>query len=746
MTTSIYKRGEIATIIAIGTLIVLAVSTIVSSTLISKTKQTTQSKAAETCADQGKCTVVSSGQCGQACDNLAKCDINGGCNPACCIKNEDCAAGQQCNISNGYCAGAAGNGSNGMSCNDQSPTLTPVPTTTVTPPPDDPCEAKGGSYYQECCAKGYERHICKVGGTYYCDDGSGTFNNICDTSNGPDGWSCRFDNDSCGGTSKSTCKTETNGQCRINCQANETLDTEHKCADATYNKCCIPGAVPTNTPVPNTNATNTPTPPVGCTFIGSCWGSASTKIYEKSGKYYANGCPPTVTTSYTGFADACAGAGLATKCDGICTNNETACKNTDGTVSSDGLQNQYCKDTFGPNSSYFNTAVCCKDELDNTRPDCVGDPELRGCKSGDKWIEIGYDKNPKSATYKKYFSNASCTSQAYTTFDAACNAVKTTAVQCKNNGKEICNYSTNDFLSNKCKIIDGSCSLPTQVCFNCITADYSCTTLNEMECKQESNTLGRCQYYGKCGKCYFKNMNEDNVCSLSTGGGGTEPQTTTVAGDGTKAATCYTTGERTVNNKIYKACQSPLVCNNQGQGADPPGVCTDPPQELNKCVPKDCPAPNEAVTIYSKCTSLRADGTCLDENLFKTWGDCQGSYGGVIGVDIFCAAATRPIRVNVELNVNRDITDREPGSKPYILFWHYLIGDAARFTTREELLSVPEHYSTYLNYETVSTSSFNVFFCYDQRGPFNDDNCTSPGRQNYPGGKTPVLNFIIDVN
>lgn len=252
-----YQKGEIVTLIAIGTVVVLGISSIISSVFLTKTKTTTNTKAEGTCADQHLCTIKDTGACGQYCDNLAKCDISGGCNPACCVANSDCAASQQCNISNGYCGGSTtgnGNGSAGKSCNDVAPTLTPTPVTgTPSPPPNDPCGAKGGTYYPECCSKGFERHVCNVKGTYYCDDGSGTFNSICDTNNGPDGWSCRFEKASCGGPDKSTCKTETNGQCRISCQSNETLDTSHKCADATYNKCCLPGGgggSPTVSPPP----------------------------------------------------------------------------------------------------------------------------------------------------------------------------------------------------------------------------------------------------------------------------------------------------------------------------------------------------------------------------------------------------------------------------------------------------------------------------------------------------------------
>lgn len=52
------------------------------------------------------------GGTGQSCNNLNKCDIAGGCNPACCGADRDCP-GQTCSIANGYCV-------TGRSCNPNS--------------------------------------------------------------------------------------------------------------------------------------------------------------------------------------------------------------------------------------------------------------------------------------------------------------------------------------------------------------------------------------------------------------------------------------------------------------------------------------------------------------------------------------------------------------------------------------------------------------------------------------------------
>lgn len=50
----------------------------------------------------GRCT-DQYGSPGETCNNLNKCDIAGGCNPACCVSASDCPSGQHCSIPNGYC-------------------------------------------------------------------------------------------------------------------------------------------------------------------------------------------------------------------------------------------------------------------------------------------------------------------------------------------------------------------------------------------------------------------------------------------------------------------------------------------------------------------------------------------------------------------------------------------------------------------------------------------------------------------
>ncbi len=50
-----------------------------------------------------KCT-KKDGSPGETCANLDKCDVDGGCNPACCAYNKNCGAnGKICDIPNGYC-------------------------------------------------------------------------------------------------------------------------------------------------------------------------------------------------------------------------------------------------------------------------------------------------------------------------------------------------------------------------------------------------------------------------------------------------------------------------------------------------------------------------------------------------------------------------------------------------------------------------------------------------------------------
>lgn len=52
------------------------------------------------------------GGLGQACESFNKCNAQGGCDPACCVSENDCLRGQVCDIPNGNC-------NSGKSCNDQ---------------------------------------------------------------------------------------------------------------------------------------------------------------------------------------------------------------------------------------------------------------------------------------------------------------------------------------------------------------------------------------------------------------------------------------------------------------------------------------------------------------------------------------------------------------------------------------------------------------------------------------------------
>jgi hypothetical protein len=53
-----------------------------------------------------RCSIKNSSEKGQVCDNPNRCDINGGCNIACCAADSECVGPNRndaCNISNGYC-------------------------------------------------------------------------------------------------------------------------------------------------------------------------------------------------------------------------------------------------------------------------------------------------------------------------------------------------------------------------------------------------------------------------------------------------------------------------------------------------------------------------------------------------------------------------------------------------------------------------------------------------------------------
>ena len=104
------KKGEIATIITLGSLVVLGVVSLVSSVFLKKTSPI-KTKASEDCNQMANRSCVNyppppppvvRGQNKQ--------DSTGACNPACCECNEQCPNGQKCDIPNGYCK-------SGFSCN-----------------------------------------------------------------------------------------------------------------------------------------------------------------------------------------------------------------------------------------------------------------------------------------------------------------------------------------------------------------------------------------------------------------------------------------------------------------------------------------------------------------------------------------------------------------------------------------------------------------------------------------------------
>jgi len=134
------------------------------------------------------------GSWGQNCVKAGNCDIKGGCNPNCCATEKDCpygSVGQTCGESdgknNGYCQ-------TNSSCDWWSDysrnAITP------TPPKADACS---GRYYTECCAAGFENHVCQVGDNWYCDYGTGQFNTPCQTQGNI---ACLFPNASCKGSQR----------------------------------------------------------------------------------------------------------------------------------------------------------------------------------------------------------------------------------------------------------------------------------------------------------------------------------------------------------------------------------------------------------------------------------------------------------------------------------------------------------------------------------------------------------------
>ena len=99
-------RGEIATVLAVGALVILGAASLVNSLFINK-RQTVKTKA------QGLYTCYKGGQPVEQCQSFDKCDVDGRCNPACCKVDSQCPNGQKCDIPNGYCV-------SGKSCNPQT--------------------------------------------------------------------------------------------------------------------------------------------------------------------------------------------------------------------------------------------------------------------------------------------------------------------------------------------------------------------------------------------------------------------------------------------------------------------------------------------------------------------------------------------------------------------------------------------------------------------------------------------------
>ena len=127
------QRGEIATIVAIGTLVIIGVASLFSSAFLGK-KQVTSSKAQVACDDpKWKCGPEcanesvrrvyggnsdkwreEAGKIYGGCDKEdkpipptpscpGKYDNNGSCNPACCESDSNCPSGETCSNSNGFC-------------------------------------------------------------------------------------------------------------------------------------------------------------------------------------------------------------------------------------------------------------------------------------------------------------------------------------------------------------------------------------------------------------------------------------------------------------------------------------------------------------------------------------------------------------------------------------------------------------------------------------------------------------------
>ena len=156
------------------------------------------------------------------CENQGKCDVAGGCNPACCGGGGDCPSGETCSVDNGYCVSGKSCGGGGQHKDCVSQLCVNVPGGS---PTDDKCSSN-----DQCkstpqatatpITTSAPTEKCCPGGTKDCSSGQqcmrgGTCGNICKTQPGPlpgcctspdqcASWeTCSIDNGACGAGGKS---------------------------------------------------------------------------------------------------------------------------------------------------------------------------------------------------------------------------------------------------------------------------------------------------------------------------------------------------------------------------------------------------------------------------------------------------------------------------------------------------------------------------------------------------------------
>jgi hypothetical protein len=163
---------------------------------------------------QKKATNYCPGPGHQECSNLNKCNVQGGCDPACCDSDSDCPSGQKCDIPNGNC-------DKGKSCNPQ-----------------------GSGYHKECVGnqcvevpgEGEDRctdhNQCSSSPTYdkcsdwnYVDDstctadpnckGPGQNGQCCKTSDGKNFYCCYRDGNCYSGGTTGQCQDLGNGSIKL---------------------------------------------------------------------------------------------------------------------------------------------------------------------------------------------------------------------------------------------------------------------------------------------------------------------------------------------------------------------------------------------------------------------------------------------------------------------------------------------------------------------------------------------------